>query len=68
MSENKSMGDLIKEYQEQIAVLERELIVVEKQIRAIPVNNHELLRKKVIFEDMILDLKYGIACMTEYLN
>ena len=68
MSENKSVQDLINEYKGQIEVLEKELLYVKKEIRANPLNNHLLSQKRVIIEDMILDLKLGIALMTNYLE
>lgn len=68
MGENKSVQDLINEYKGQIEVLEKELLYVKKEIRANPLNNHLLSQKRVIIEDMILDLKLGIALMTNYLE
>ena len=68
MSENKSVQDLINEYKGQIEVWERELLYVKKEIRANPMNNHLLSQKRVTIEDVILDLKFSIALMTNYLE
>lgn len=68
MSENKSIQDLINEYKGQIEVWEKELLYVKKEIKETPLNNHLLSQKRVTIEDIILDLKLGIALMTNYLE
>lgn len=68
MSEKKSIQDIINEYKGQIEVWEKELLYVQKEIKANPLNNHLLSQKRVIIEDIILDLKLGINLMTNYLE
>ena len=68
MSEKKSIQDIINEYKGQIEVWEKELLYVQKEIKANPLNNHLLSQKRVIIEDIIFDLKLGINLMTNYLE
>lgn len=68
MSENKSIYELREDYKEQLEYWERKLISVKKEIRSNSANKQLLLTNHKIIEETILDLKYSIALMTNYLE
>lgn len=68
MSENKSIYELREEYKEQLEYWERKLLCVKKEIRGNSANKQMLLTNYKIIEDTILDLKFSIALMTNYLE
>lgn len=68
MSESKSMHDLREEYKEQLEYWENKLLCVKKEIRGNSANKQMLLTNYKIIEDTILDLKFSIALMTNYLE